>query len=193
MEDRPPPQTEYEPGWEPGSHMGGESPEEELQRGLGISNGITSEDSKVYEDPLRVSHCVEKEGEVFINKRDFAFYKLKLEEFDTLPKNKLYYYRRACGSFIPKSCRTKSKGTCPRCHRVTCQRCRKGWHKHESKNGKCDAYKDRMEVVKNDRKLMILARKKGWKRCPDCRMYVDKIRGGCLSILCRCGRYFFFE
>lgn len=191
VEDRPHPQPEYEPGWEPGSYIDAKIPHKGAQGGQ-ILNGTVSKDGKVPRNPLRVSHCVEKEQKAFINKVDLAFYKLKLEEFETLPKDKLYCYRRACGSFIPMSCRTGTRGTCPRCHRVTCKRCRKGWHTHESKIGKCDAYKDRMEVVKNDRKLMILAKKKGWKRCPSCRMYVDKVRGGCLSVLCRCGRHFFF-
>lgn len=186
VEDRPT-APGYEPGWEPGSYMEVEQSDKPTE-----GQNTASMNKSAFRNPLRVSQYVEKDQEVFLNRKDLAVYKLKLEEFDTLPKDKIYCYRRACGSFIPMSCRTRTKGTCPRCHRVTCKRCRKGWHTHERRDGKCDVRKDKMEGVKNDRKLMVLARRRGWKRCPDCRIYVEKVKGGCLSVLCRCGRHFFY-
>ena len=190
-EDRSPLQPTYEPGWEPGTHIDDYVMAQGSQGGQ-ESHGSALKDKKVSRNPPRVSHYVERDQETFISRKDLALYRLKLEEVETLPKSTIYCYRRVCGSFIPMSCRTQTKGICPRCQRVTCKRCRKGWHTHESNSGKCDARSDRMEVVRNDRKLMVFARRRGWKRCPNCRMYVEKVRGGCLSVLCRCGRHFFY-
>lgn len=184
IEKRPHPKPVFEPGYEPGSRMEIYKPEEQEASQLAGSRDF---------NPLRVSESVRKESEVFINKSDWNNYLEKLEEHDTLPKDKLYCYRKICGSFIPKADRTKTKARCPECQRITCCRCRKGWHTHQSNNGKCDASKDRMTVVNNDRKLIVMARRKGWKRCPRCRMFVEKIRGGCSSVYCRCGRHFYYS
>ncbi|KAL1851730.1 hypothetical protein Daus18300_012415 [Diaporthe australafricana] len=184
IEKRPHPKPEFEPGYEPGTSM--EIVQAEEQE--------ISELAEVREfNPLRVSESVRKETEPFINKKDWNTYMEKLEEYETLPKDKMYCYRKICGSFIPMADRTKTKGHCPRCRRFTCCRCRRGWHTHQSNNGRCDACKDRMTVVNNDRKFIVMARRKGWKRCPRCRMFVEKTRGGCGSVYCRCGRHFWYS
>lgn len=183
LEKKPHPKPEFEPGYEPGSRMEIVLPEEQ--------EATTFAESRDF-NPLRVSESVRKEAEVFINRGDWNAYLEKLEEFETRPRDRLYCYRKACGSFIPMGDRTKARATCPQCQRVTCCRCRKGWHTHQSRDGKCDAGKDRMAVVANDRKLIVMARRKGWKRCPRCRMFVEKARGGCSSVYCRCGRHFFY-
>ena len=184
LEKKPHPKPEFEPGYEPGSHMDIALPDEQ--------EAPTFAESRDF-NPLRVSQTVRKESEIFINNSDWNAYLEKLEEFETRPRDRLYCYRKLCGSFIPMEDRTRARATCPQCQRVTCCRCRKGWHTHRSQDGKCDAGKDRMTVVTNDRKLIVMARRKGWKRCPRCRMFVEKIRGGCSSVYCRCGRHFFYS
>ncbi|KAG8159151.1 hypothetical protein KVR01_010812 [Diaporthe batatas] len=184
IEKKPHPKPEFEPGYEKGSKMEIVLPEEQ--------EAPTFAESRDF-NPLRVSESVRKESEVFINKNDWNIYLKKLEEFETRPRDKLYCYRRLCGSFIPLGDRTGTRATCPQCQRVTCCRCRKGWHTHQSKDGKCDAGKERMTVVRNDRKLIVMAKRKGWKRCPRCRMFVEKVKGGCSSVYCICGRHFFYS
>ncbi|KAL4349361.1 E3 ubiquitin-protein ligase RSL1-like [Arachis hypogaea] len=41
-----------------------------------------------------------------------------------------------------------------------------------------------------DRVMMKLAERNGWKRCPKCRFYVEKKPFTCNRILCRCGHVF---
>ncbi|XP_015943258.1 E3 ubiquitin-protein ligase RSL1-like [Arachis duranensis] len=41
-----------------------------------------------------------------------------------------------------------------------------------------------------DRVMMKLAERNGWKRCPKCRFYVEKDPLTCNKILCRCGEVF---
>lgn len=146
-------------------------------------------------NPVNVIEYVEKDQDVFISKGDIESYRASLEEFHTLPKDRVYCYRPSCGNLIPKANRSKGVATCPRCNKDTCMRCRKSPKSHtggEKKPGKCTAGKARMEMVKNDRKLLVLARRKKWKRCPRCGMFVDKVRGGCTSVVCVCGRFFFY-
>lgn len=150
-------------------------------------------------NPIRVVPLVEQDREVFITKGDIASYKESLLEFNTLPKDRVYCPRtKTCGSLIPlpkSRQKTKDKTTvsCPKCSLKVCLRCRKNPSSHTSKSAtKCTAGNVRMEVVKNDRKLLVLARRKGWKRCPRCRMFVEKMKGTCSSVSCFCGRYFFY-
>ncbi|KAI0506436.1 hypothetical protein F5B22DRAFT_623554 [Xylaria bambusicola] len=41
-------------------------------------------------------------------------------------------------------------------------------------------------------KLISLAKRKGWKRCPSCRRLVEKVTG-CDHISCRCGQHFCYK
>lgn len=143
-------------------------------------------------NPVRVTEYVEKEKEIFISTGDMLSYRILLEEFETLPRSRLYCYGKGCGRFIPKACRTKTFGECPNCGRKTCVRCRKNTGSHVNKVSKCTAGKARLEVVRNETKLLSLARRKHWKRCPRCGIFVSKAPGGCSSVVCRCGRLFFY-
>lgn len=157
-------------------------------------------------NPVHVVPFVEKdisETEVtYITTGEIASYKESLLEFNTLPKDRIYCPRsKSCGSFIPppsKRLRREKKittVTCPKCNRKVCLRCRKNPSSYTNggKDAKCTAGKSRMEVVKNDRKLLVLERRKGWKRCPCCRIFVEKVKGNCSCVVCLCGRYFFYE
>lgn len=155
-------------------------------------------------NPINVVPLVEKDPSdaegVYITTGDVASYKEALLEFKTLPKDRIYCPRsKSCGSFIPPPPKGSRKGnkvttvTCPKCSHKVCLRCRKNpsSHTNGAKSTKCTAGKPRMEIVKNDRKLLSLARRKGWKRCPRCRMFVEKVKGNCSSVVCACGQYFF--
>ncbi|XP_048319827.1 E3 ubiquitin-protein ligase RSL1-like [Ziziphus jujuba] len=76
---------------------------------------------------------------------------------------------------------------CPNCHRLFCAQCKVAWHD----GMKCNKFQ---KIVKEgrgreDMMAMLLAKKKQWRRCPSCKMYVEKI-SGCIHITCRC-RYEF--
>lgn len=148
-------------------------------------------------NPIRVVPRVEKDREIFLTKGDIASYKESLLEFNTLPRDRVYCRRKkTCGSFIPRRTLRKGQTTvaCPKCGLEVCLRCRKNpaSHSKTTYQTRCTAGPRRMEVVKNDRMLLSLARKKGWKRCPRCGMFVEKVKGGCPSVRCFCGRDFFY-
>lgn len=143
-------------------------------------------------NPVKVTTYVEKDQEPFISTGDILSYKAALEEHKCLPRNKIHCYGKSCNMYIPMAFRTKTEGQCLYCQRKTCLRCRESLKSHTSTNGTCTANKRRMAVVQNDIKMVSLAKRKGWKQCPRCRVYVQKIRGGCSSVVCRCGLLFYY-
>lgn len=143
-------------------------------------------------NPVKVTAYVEKDQEPFISTGDILSYKVALEEHKCLPKDRVYCYGTACNMYIPMTFRTKTQGQCLYCDRKTCLRCRKNPKYHTRINGICTADKKRLIDVENDTKMMSLARRKGWKNCPRCGVFVQKIRGGCSSVVCRCGLLFYY-
>ncbi|KAK4839119.1 hypothetical protein QYF36_019271 [Acer negundo] len=73
---------------------------------------------------------------------------------------------------------------CPNCHRLFCCQCNVSWHVGLD----CKEFQ-RLgggERQREDLMMMELAKKKQWRRCPNCKFYVEK-RDGCLHISCRYG------
>ncbi|KAK4269538.1 hypothetical protein QN277_022682 [Acacia crassicarpa] len=72
---------------------------------------------------------------------------------------------------------------CPFCHRLFCARCEVPWHP----GVECEEFQRLNENEKERQDLIVreLAKEKKWKRCPNCKFYVEK-DGGCLHITCRC-------
>ncbi|CAI0546912.1 unnamed protein product [Linum tenue] len=77
-----------------------------------------------------------------------------------------------------------TQAECPNCYRLFCARCKVPWH--------CDIDCVKFQKLhKNEREredimLMNLADKQLWKRCPNCKIYVERT-AGCRYIKCRCG------
>lgn len=69
---------------------------------------------------------------------------------------------------------------CPRCHRLFCAECRVPWHH----GMECKEFKRLERSDKEKRKLRLLARENKWKKCPNCKVFVDKA-DGCIHITCR--------
>lgn len=71
---------------------------------------------------------------------------------------------------------------CPSCRRMFCAQCKVPWHA----GIECDVFKElnEDEREKEDIMLMKVAQNENWKRCPNCRYYVEK-KDGCLYIKCR--------
>ncbi|XP_045822235.1 E3 ubiquitin-protein ligase RSL1-like [Trifolium pratense] len=83
---------------------------------------------------------------------------------------------------------TNSK--CPSCHRNFCAQCKVPWHEGMD----CQKFQqlkwgDKYDL---DIKFLELAKRKKWKRCPNCSMFVNRSRG-CNDMLCRCGCHFCYR
>ncbi|KAJ7952020.1 RBR-type E3 ubiquitin transferase [Quillaja saponaria] len=72
---------------------------------------------------------------------------------------------------------------CPVCHRLFCARCNVPWHPETE----CEEFQRMNEDEKGreDLQVRVLASEKKWRRCPQCKFYVEKTEG-CLHITCRC-------
>ncbi|MED6144888.1 hypothetical protein PIB30_019676 [Stylosanthes scabra] len=78
-----------------------------------------------------------------------------------------------------------TKSECPNCNRKICAACVAVWH-----DGiRCEEF-PRVIIDNEDRVVMELAVKNNWRRCPYCKLYVEKKPFWCNSILCRCGNFF---
>ncbi|XP_010535232.2 PREDICTED: probable E3 ubiquitin-protein ligase RNF217 [Tarenaya hassleriana] len=74
---------------------------------------------------------------------------------------------------------------CPRCHRLFCAQCKVTWHAGIG----CDEFRrsgNGNKVTVEEQMVMEMAKAKSWRRCPNCKFYVEKVYG-CLHISCRCG------
>ncbi|KAJ0765750.1 putative transcription factor C2H2 family [Helianthus annuus] len=69
---------------------------------------------------------------------------------------------------------------CPVCRRSFCAVCRVPWHSEFS----CKEF-GKLKEKKEDKLAVALAKKKKWKKCPNCNFYVEKVVG-CIHITCRC-------
>ncbi|XP_022720805.1 E3 ubiquitin-protein ligase RNF144B [Durio zibethinus] len=76
---------------------------------------------------------------------------------------------------------------CPNCHKLFCAKCKVAWHAGISCCEFQNLSKD--ERSKEDIMMMDLAKNSKWRRCPNCKIFVEKIEG-CLHISCRCGIHF---
>ncbi|KAK3031264.1 hypothetical protein RJ639_035564 [Escallonia herrerae] len=79
---------------------------------------------------------------------------------------------------------------CPECGRSFCALCRVPWHSEFT----CKEFQKLNSKKKGKEDLMVdmLAKKKQWRKCPQCKIYVEKTQG-CLHITCRCGYEFCYR
>ncbi|KAL5728495.1 RBR-type E3 ubiquitin transferase [Ranunculus cassubicifolius] len=83
-----------------------------------------------------------------------------------------------CSSVLFSDCTTVTKASCLECKSMICVQCKVPWHAGYLCE-ELDSIKD-----KNDELLGKLAEDMKWKRCPNCKFYVEKI-SGCNDISCR--------
>lgn len=76
---------------------------------------------------------------------------------------------------------------CPSCHRLFCAQCKVTWHAGIG----CQEFQSfgntttkKKSSDEEDAMLIRMAKIKQWRRCPRCKMYVEK-RDGCMHIRCR--------
>ncbi|KAL9995561.1 putative transcription factor C2H2 family [Helianthus debilis subsp. tardiflorus] len=73
-----------------------------------------------------------------------------------------------------------TKINCPVCRRSFCKVCRVPWHSKLS----CKEF-GKLKGKNVDEMAVALAKKKKWKKCPNCNFFVEKAEG-CVHITCRC-------
>lgn len=71
---------------------------------------------------------------------------------------------------------------CPYCRRLFCAQCKVPWHSEIS----CAEFQklNKNEREREDIMLMKLAKNNNWKRCPNCKFFVEK-KEGCMYMMCR--------
>ncbi|KAJ1276825.1 hypothetical protein BS78_05G245300 [Paspalum vaginatum] len=76
-----------------------------------------------------------------------------------------------------------TESECPVCRRLFCARCRVPWHAGIT----CDEYEQLApgDRGKEDLVALEMAKEKKWKRCPGCKLLVER-HEGCVHINCRC-------
>ncbi|KAI4741042.1 hypothetical protein E4T50_08529 [Aureobasidium sp. EXF-12298] len=104
----------------------------------------------------------------------------KYQEYTT--KNRVYCPAKGCGQWIKPSNMHKLQGRkygrCPRCKTKVCTLCNNKLHT----SGECP--KD-----PETKRLVDLAKEKGWQRCYNCKAMVE-LKEGCNHMTCRCGSDF---
>lgn len=111
-----------------------------------------------------------------------------------LASEKFYCPYKDCSSLLVDDRRGSDEAIthseCPECRRLFCAKCRVPWHSDIS----CDEFQklNKDEREREDILLMKLANSKKWKRCPKCKMYVERI-SGCLFMRCRCNYTFCYN
>lgn len=79
---------------------------------------------------------------------------------------------------------------CLECKRSFCAECRVSWHSEFT----CEEFQKVYSKKKGreDKIVKMLAKKKNWRKCPKCKMYVEKSEG-CVHITCRCKYQFCYR
>uniref|UniRef100_A0ACD5XS33 Uncharacterized protein n=2 Tax=Avena sativa TaxID=4498 RepID=A0ACD5XS33_AVESA len=76
---------------------------------------------------------------------------------------------------------------CPHCSRMFCAQCKVPWHDGVD----CAEFQQLGEDERSREDLLLrkVAQKSNWRRCPKCKMYVERVEG-CVYIVCRCSHRF---
>ncbi|KAK3220601.1 hypothetical protein Dsin_014571 [Dipteronia sinensis] len=105
--------------------------------------------------------------------------------------SKIFYcpYKDCAAVMVDDNGEIVTESECPNCHRLFCCQCNVSWHVGLD----CKEFQ-RLgggERQREDLMMMELAKKKQWRRCPNCKFYVEK-RDGCVHISCRCEFEFYY-
>ncbi|KAI2470984.1 hypothetical protein F4781DRAFT_420906 [Annulohypoxylon bovei var. microspora] len=117
--------------------------------------------------------------------RERSDYALRVEEL-TNPRQRIYCHDKDCNAYIPVAKQTRLDSTCIKCGKVTCTTCHQKSH-----TGACQSEHLR-EAQGPDSMLLKLAETNKWKKCPNCKAFVDR-SGGCSHMDCACGQTFCYR
>ena len=108
---------------------------------------------------------------------DLQSYRQRLAEYQT--QDRLYCHSPRCRTFIPATLRTPRHGKCAKCSAKTCKSCQ-----GKSHFGPCPSAEAAPKETKtkelsaqSDALFLSLAKRVGWRRCPQCRSFVEKTEG----------------
>ncbi|KAK6805850.1 hypothetical protein RDI58_003635 [Solanum bulbocastanum] len=94
---------------------------------------------------------------------------------------------RRCSVLILDECGGNAKRSkCPNCKMHFCFQCKLPWHS----GFQCDESRELRD--RNDVVFGVVAEANKWKRCPQCRHFVELIEG-CKIVKCRCGASFCYN
>ncbi|XP_024967181.1 probable E3 ubiquitin-protein ligase ARI9 [Cynara cardunculus var. scolymus] len=100
-----------------------------------------------------------------------------------LASEKITYcpFKDCSAMLVDDGAETVTSSVCPNCNRLFCASCNVVWHSGFD----CNEFRGLKKGEKDpeDLKLMDLAKRKKWKRCPNCKYFVEKV-SGCLHISC---------
>ncbi|XP_031392648.1 probable E3 ubiquitin-protein ligase RNF144A-B isoform X2 [Punica granatum] len=108
----------------------------------------------------------------------------KLCEALILEDHKFYCPFRDCSAMLVNDCeKVIEQSECPHCHRLFCAQCRVPWHTGVA----CMEFQALNEDERGSDDLLLrkLANEKNWRRCPQCKFFVERTQG-CPHIICRC-------
>ncbi|TYG64369.1 hypothetical protein ES288_D06G102500v1 [Gossypium darwinii] len=93
-----------------------------------------------------------------------------------------------CREILPRDLFNRIKRfPCPLCKRVFCVQCKVAWHS----GADCIKFQ-KLKNLGSDAMLVDLAKRKKWRQCPNCSIYVEK-SAGCCYVKCRCGNAFCYN
>ncbi|KAL5728493.1 RBR-type E3 ubiquitin transferase [Ranunculus cassubicifolius] len=73
-----------------------------------------------------------------------------------------------------------TEAECPNCRRMFCAQCKVPWHAGRT----CKKFQKSNKETEQDAAMIKLAKKKKWKRCPGCKIFVE-LKNGCKQMTCR--------
>ncbi|MBA0810507.1 hypothetical protein Gohar_002498 [Gossypium harknessii] len=105
-----------------------------------------------------------------------------------LGSEKLYCPYKDCSALLVNDGEKRIKRfPCPLCKRVFCVQCKVAWHS----GADCIKFQ-KLKNLGSDIMLVDLAKRKKWRQCPNCSIYVEK-SAGCCYVKCRCGIAFCYN
>lgn len=108
-----------------------------------------------------------------------------------LDSQKLYCPFRDCSALLVNdSGESIERNKCPLCKRSFCAVCRVPWHSEFT----CKEFQklNAKKGGKGEEMVKILAKKKNWQKCPNCKVFVERTEG-CIHMTCRCEHEFCYR
>lgn len=127
---------------------------------------------------LQLENCMSVIPKEVIERWDEA-----LTESLIIDSQKFYCPFKDCSAMLIKDTEELIRESeCPECRRLFCAHCRSSWHS----GIECEEFQNLNADERGREDLMVreLAKEKNWKRCPQCKFYVEKTQG-CLHMTCR--------
>lgn len=117
----------------------------------------------------------------------FARWGLALCDSALVGHKKFYCPYKDCSSMLIDEGEAIRKSNCPHCRRLFCVQCKVPWHSEFD----CSQFQ-KLQNRGEDDMVVSLAKKKKWKRCPNCSYFVER-SAGCFYMKCRSAYNFLFR